>query len=526
MNNFGWEAPWGSFGGGGGVKKPANPDDILQWLTAYDGVTPFVDKKTLVDSPATVGVNALDFDGTQIVTTGLTNPKNDWYVSACINLDTMAHNHEVVSLAATSSVRYIYILTDGRLQCRINGTIYTSTGTITFNQRVRIVSKRVADVVTLEAYTQGGSLLFSDVVASNSSTLNDGDVIVGGRTTGTFVEGVINGVIVGTSEEDLLFNYPMEEGSGLPYDVSGNGNHATTNNATWAKADGIESANLSAGHTPQVMVAGVPETPLANEIPVDGGKMLLTIPPYTVRTIAGGTTRYNTAISERVYDAEADEYNTVAMKTKSQLTTDGVGDKLTKAGILPADNYTVTGTAVPTAGTDEITFTAGTVKTLLLDGVVVADFTDQVGKTVTEVDGYTIAGYSSLEAVWGSRFADTSGIVVDSTNYLPITNHGGYVHNGAECSIVQTDANFAVFGVGTTLWGNGVNTWTPVSYADLLAEPSYATGGWYKWVNINGVCHLKEWLQYEFDREFTEAEYEKNARYVGAGGGCGSIDPF
>jgi len=368
MNNFGWEAPWGSFGGGGGVKKPANPDDILQWITAYDGITPFVDKKTLVDSPATVGVNALDFDGTQIVTTGLTNPKNDWYVSACINLDTMAHNHEVVSLAATSSVRYIYILTDGRLQCRINGTIYTSTGTITFNQRVRIVSKRVADVVTLEAYTQGGSLLFSDVVASNSSTLNDGDVIVGGRTTGTFVEGVINGVIVGTSEEDLLFNYPMEEGSGLPYDVSGNGNHATSNTATWITADGIPSYNLLNG-----------------------------------------------------------------FRVATQQT----------APYIPA----------------------------LLDGTSAAD---------------------------GN----------------PITNKGGYAHNGAECSILQTDA-FNSFGAGASFWGDGSTTWDAKSYADLRAHTNGLTNTWLKCVNIDGVPHYKETVQYDVDDMWTPAEYQKNANYFG-----------
>jgi len=105
-----------------------------------------------------------------------------------------------------------------------------------------------------------------------------------------------------------------------------------------------------------------------------------------------------------------------------------------------------------------------------------------------------------------------------------LTNHGGYAHNGAECSIIQTDADTGAFG-GASFWGDG-SSWTAKSYADLLAEPSNTTNGWYKWVSIDGVCHLQQWFQYDVTDVLTLAEYEKNAQYVGAGGGCGSIDPF
>ena len=45
-------------------------------------------------------------------------------------------------------------------------------------------------------------------------------------------------------------------------------------------------------------------------------------------------------------------------------------------------------------------------------------------------------------------------------------------------------------------------------------------------MSIDGVCHLKEWFQYDVTDVLTLAEYEKNAQYVGAGGGCGGITPF
>jgi len=119
--------------------------------------------------------------------------------------------------------------------------------------------------------------------------------------------------------------------------------------------------------------------------------------------------------------------------------------------------------------------------------------------------------------------ARTDGVTCADGN--PITNLPSYVHNGAECSIKQTDADETIFG-GATLWGNGTDTWDEVSYADLLDEPSNTTNGWYKWVSIDGVCHLKECFQYDVTDTLTEAEYNKNAQYVGAGGGCGSIAPF
>jgi hypothetical protein len=39
------------------------------------------------------------------------------------------------------------------------------------------------------------------------------------------------------------FYYPLQEGEEVPYDVSGNDNHATSTNGVWSTTDGVPSWN-------------------------------------------------------------------------------------------------------------------------------------------------------------------------------------------------------------------------------------------------------------------------------------------
>jgi hypothetical protein len=93
----------------------------------------------------------------------------------------------------------------------------------------------------------------------------------------------------------------------------------------------------------------------------------------------------------------------------------------------------------------------------------------------------------------------------------PITNPGGYPHNVAENLTNQTDGDFAVFG-GVSAWGDGAS-WTPLSYASMTTHPNGYLGLWIKWLEIDGVWVVKEWLQYTVDREFTPSETLQNERY-------------
>jgi hypothetical protein len=101
-----------------------------------------------------------------------------------------------------------------------------------------------------------------------------------------------------------------------------------------------------------------------------------------------------------------------------------------------------------------------------------------------------------------------------------ILNPGGYVHNGSEVSLIQTDADETVFG-GATIWGNGTDTWVKVTYADFLAHTSGTQNTWLRWLSLNGVCLVKEDAQYDVTREFTPAENDKNERYFRQGT-CGA----
>jgi hypothetical protein len=81
------------------------------------------------------------------------------------------------------------------------------------------------------------------------------------------------------------------------------------------------------------------------------------------------------------------------------------------------------------------------------------DLTQYFGKSTTTIidnsgngnDGSVSTGAGGLEAFWAVRIEDSAGVLVDAANYLPITNAGGYVHNGSEVTIRQSDFTVGVF---------------------------------------------------------------------------------
>jgi hypothetical protein len=101
-----------------------------------------------------------------------------------------------------------------------------------------------------------------------------------------------------------------------------------------------------------------------------------------------------------------------------------------------------------------------------------------------------------------------------------ILNPGGYVHNGSECSLIQTDTDETVFG-GVCFYTADAATWDKKTEAQYLAHPSGSLNLWLRWLEIGGVCILKEAVQYDVTREFTPAENDKNERYFRQGT-CGA----
>jgi hypothetical protein len=102
-----------------------------------------------------------------------------------------------------------------------------------------------------------------------------------------------------------------------------------------------------------------------------------------------------------------------------------------------------------------------------------------------------------------------------------LTNQGGYVHNGSECTLIQTAADETVFG-GATIWGDGVATWDKVSYADLQAHLNGSNNTWLKC--NNGL--YSEAVQYDVGDTFTNSEEIKNENYFGDNCGAGFRIPL
>jgi hypothetical protein len=141
---------------------------------------------------------------------------------------------------------------------------------------------------------------------------------------------------------------------------------------------------------------------------------------------------------------------------------------------------------------------------------------------------YTVAGQLLLGADFASNFTDAIPLtklytvnvpvsVNDSTfdaTASPLTNPGGYVHNGSETSIQQQDTTYDIFD-GASFWGNNVDTWDEKTSANLLAHVSGTYGLWLQWKpdGSGDACHLVEAVQYAVSKEYTPNEYLRLKRW-------------
>lgn len=112
------------------------------------------------------------------------------------------------------------------------------------------------------------------------------------------------------------------------------------------------------------------------------------------------------------------------------------------------------------------------------------------------LNGFRLSGTLQIPALAdGTAAADGNAI----------TNLGGYISNGADVDIQQTDLDFTILG-GASFFGDGSTVWDDKTRAQWLAFVSGNTGLWLQWVDEGGVCHLKQWVQYDVTRGYTEAE--------------------
>lgn len=155
-------------------------------------------------------------------------------------------------------------------------------------------------------------------------------------------------------------------------------------------------------------------------------------------------------------------------------------------------------------------------------------FNEKTGSTIADALGSIDLTLSSATG-WGDR---TLNQISDMPNVQGCAGTT-LIGNGSEVTYKIADSvAFDVFGTDTggskeTIFGNGVDTWYKVTWADLEAHISGHMKFYLRWISINGICHLDDWGQYSLAWVTTVAELQKNTLFWKQGTcGAGIVVPF
>jgi len=454
--------PWREVGFGG-AQGPYDPNSMLQMLTAYDGVTPFVDKKDIVTSPEVTGVNCLSFDG-------VTNRVDYPWSSTAIRNYTVEGWYKTTSTDGGSNQAFwsgnLYNGTE-RILPRPNGSVYlevgdktgTPLGVFTANEWVYFKLQRVDDV----AYFYVGN----DPVPKHTITNIVSDTVCarpsfGYQSTANRLTGSLSQVKFSTP--DMVgydVSFPLSEGSGtVAHDVSGNGNHGTITDATW-EATGLGSEEILN-----------PDFASASGWYADGGA--------SIDTVAGTGTVYDSgAQSSKLALSNLHEIGKTYQMTYTVIESAG--------GYLRNNANTPTQETIPsTVGTHTVKYTPTVTYGGLKRGVS-GEVTDITVSYVSikeyrggYIPSYNLAeGFSPKDLISNGSFDETQDGGWTAQNGA--TLYDGYVHLDGDSAAIYQDLSITPI-VGKTydiyyevlraegagnlfLSGNGFTASTPVSSA-------------------------------------------------------------
>jgi hypothetical protein len=315
-------------------------------------------------------------------------------------------------------------------------------------------------------------------------------------------EGVLYNSLTLPTDSDVC-TYPLSgENLNIAYDVTNNGNHGIVTGTTIGAQDNYHHNALYGFSSFDGLIDGefLNGSNFGCENFTQTGDYTATM--ETTNNTGGGIVFRKREVPYPVFGgADGDSYkvrykltgtSSVAIRIRSVLTATGNST----IGTLNLANAVIDG------AWHELDFTGSSANDLYLQigASISGDFNIDV-----EVEAFNISDESVIPALLdGSSAADGN----------PITNKGGYVHNGAECSIIQTDADTNAFG-GASFWGDGAS-WTAEDYNTAYNHPNGANNLWFKWIEIDGVYHIREAIQYDVTREFTPAEVIKNENYCGS----------
>ena len=225
------------------------------------------------------------------------------------------------------------------------------------------------------------------------------------------------------------------------------------------------------------------------------------------------------------------------------LTSSGA-QTISNAAIVNGAVVVNAGTAVGTATAGVITFTAGTISQISLDGVMTYICEEGTGlpydvsgsgnhitsmtTTWTTADGipswnhgegFSLYEHATLDPLYVPY--DVNGlplVITPPTGYTKTSdNPAGFTHNISEADMVQGDANFADFGASASFYGNGVDTWNEKTYAQIATQYG-VNGDLNLWVKMDANLNVVEMCQYPLSKVFTVVEAEKNLQYFGTTG--------
>jgi hypothetical protein len=195
-------------------------------------------------------------------------------------------------------------------------------------------------------------------------------------------------------------------------------------------------------------------------------------------------------------------------------------DDLIADGIIPSDVDYAMGHVVVGAGSYTVAVNSAIDSFVASNGGLAIDTSgydlnvDNVHYTADGLDsfGNDLSAYFISKSYPATSVAVTRGNGTDAEYGQLIANKGGYVHNGSEVTLIQTDADETVFG-GICFYTSDAATWDKKTKAQY--EAHYLTNGSLNlWVKKSGD-NISEAVQYDVTREFTPAENAKNESYFG-----------
>lgn len=269
---FGWKAPFGSFGSGGGARRPASPSDIIWWakngvLTGTTNDVNDIAQEPQLDAAEYVGNNCLEFDATSedhaFVDSNCGVTGYPFTLRARIAYTTGSSVNAVVSLIdkAFNNKQYMIGVSGGKIiLTHRNGPQYSIISPLSYNNgNAYCVEGRFLGDTQFELWVGDTWDALSKVAEDTTNTTAFFPVDRAGiganrdGSPGQFYTGVVGecGVYDGST---LSAMWPCAEGdtTGLSdvedvYDTSGNINHMTLLSGTFIQRDDYEPHNVDKG---------------------------------------------------------------------------------------------------------------------------------------------------------------------------------------------------------------------------------------------------------------------------------------